>query len=69
MDLEDRPLGRATTVLFGERGGKYPQGNSLLVRGPEETLIVDPSLGVIPRRAALPRTEAQSRRIGACRKT
>ena len=54
MDLEDRPLGRATTVLFGERGGKYPQGNSLLVRGPEETLIVDPSLGVIPRRAALP---------------
>ena len=57
MDLEDRPLGRATTVLFGERGGKYPQGNSLLVRGAEETLIVDPSLGVIPRRAALPRID------------
>jgi glyoxylase-like metal-dependent hydrolase (beta-lactamase superfamily II) len=53
MDLEDRCLGR-TTVLFGEGGGKYPQGNSLLVRGAEETLIVDPSLGVIPRRAALP---------------
>jgi glyoxylase-like metal-dependent hydrolase (beta-lactamase superfamily II) len=53
MELEDRCLGR-TTVLFGEGGGKYPQGNSLLVRGPEETLIVDPSLGVIPRRAALP---------------
>ena len=40
-------------MLFGERGGKYPQGNSLLVRGAEETLIVDPSLGVIPRRARL----------------
>jgi glyoxylase-like metal-dependent hydrolase (beta-lactamase superfamily II) len=57
MELEDRPLGRAATVLFGERGGKYPQGNSLLVRGAEETLILDPSLGVIPRRAALPRVD------------
>jgi glyoxylase-like metal-dependent hydrolase (beta-lactamase superfamily II) len=54
--MEERRLGR-TTVLFGERGGKYPQGNSLLVQGPEETLIVDPSLGVIPRRAALPRVD------------
>jgi glyoxylase-like metal-dependent hydrolase (beta-lactamase superfamily II) len=53
MELQDRPLG-CVTVLFGERGGKYPHGNSLLVRGAEETLIVDPSLGVIPRRAALP---------------
>jgi glyoxylase-like metal-dependent hydrolase (beta-lactamase superfamily II) len=53
MELQDRPHG-CVTVLFGERGGKYPHGNSLLVRGAEETLIVDPSLGVIPRRAALP---------------
>jgi glyoxylase-like metal-dependent hydrolase (beta-lactamase superfamily II) len=44
-------------VLFGERGGKYPQGNSLLVRGADETVIVDPSLGVIPRRARLPRVD------------
>lgn len=57
MDLEDRPLGRAVTVLFGERGGKYPQGNSLLVAGAEETLLLDPSLGVIPRRARLPRVD------------
>jgi glyoxylase-like metal-dependent hydrolase (beta-lactamase superfamily II) len=54
VDLEDRPLGRAATVLFGERGGKYPQGNSLLVQGAEETVLLDPSLGMIPRRARLP---------------
>lgn len=55
MELEDRPLGRAVTVLFGERGGRYPQGNSLVVRGAEETVIVDPSLGLVPRRGRLPR--------------
>jgi glyoxylase-like metal-dependent hydrolase (beta-lactamase superfamily II) len=44
-------------VLFGERGGKYPQGNSLLVRGAEETLVLDPSLGLLPRRARLPRVD------------
>ncbi len=54
--LVDRALG-CVTVLFGERGGRYPQGNSLLVRGGEETAILDPSLGVIPRRAALPRVD------------
>lgn len=42
------------TVLFGERGGKYPQGNSLAVRGAEECLVIDPSLGLLPRRDALP---------------
>lgn len=39
-------LGRATTVLGGERGGKYPHGNSLLVEGADEILVVDPSLTV-----------------------
>jgi glyoxylase-like metal-dependent hydrolase (beta-lactamase superfamily II) len=51
--FEERRIG-AVTVLFGASGGKYPDGNSLLVRGPEETLVIDPALGVIPRRAALP---------------
>ena len=46
-----------TTVLFGHKNGKYPHGNSLLVRGPEETLVIDPSLGVIPRFAELPRVD------------
>jgi glyoxylase-like metal-dependent hydrolase (beta-lactamase superfamily II) len=44
----------ATTVCFGEARGKYPQGNSLFVRGREEALVIDPSLGLIPRRGALP---------------
>lgn len=42
---EERNLGRST-ILFGDRGGRYPQGNSLLVRGLEETVIVDPSLAL-----------------------
>ena len=54
--MADRRLGRAT-VLTGERGGKYPHGNSLLVEGTEETLVVDPSLSLLPRRAALPRVD------------
>jgi glyoxylase-like metal-dependent hydrolase (beta-lactamase superfamily II) len=51
--LEEREIGRVT-VLFGERGGKYPQGNTLWVRGAEERLLVDPSLGLLPRRDRLP---------------
>jgi glyoxylase-like metal-dependent hydrolase (beta-lactamase superfamily II) len=50
--LEDLELG-ATTVCFGEARGKYPQGNSLFVRGAEESLVIDPSLGLIPRKEAL----------------
>ena len=56
MELVDRPLGRAT-VLFGDKSGKYPHGNALLVHGADETVIIDPSLAVIPRRAALPRVD------------
>jgi glyoxylase-like metal-dependent hydrolase (beta-lactamase superfamily II) len=47
----------ATTVCFGAERGKYPQGNSLLVRGREETLVIDPSLGLLPRREQLPRVD------------
>ncbi|MDJ0853406.1 MAG: MBL fold metallo-hydrolase [Myxococcota bacterium] len=46
--IADRPIG-PVTVLFGAGGGKYPDGNSLLVRGGAETLIVDPALGVVAR--------------------
>ncbi|MGH7803442.1 MAG: MBL fold metallo-hydrolase, partial [Candidatus Binatia bacterium] len=45
---EDRVLGRST-ALVGERGGKYPHGSSLLVRGGEETAIIDPSLSLYGR--------------------
>jgi len=50
---EDRKIGNCT-VLFGRDGGKYPEGNSLLVRGADQTLLVDPSLGVVARKGALP---------------
>jgi glyoxylase-like metal-dependent hydrolase (beta-lactamase superfamily II) len=54
--LEELSLG-SVTVLFGAGHGKYPHGNSMLVRGTRETLIVDPSLGVVARKAQLPRAE------------
>jgi glyoxylase-like metal-dependent hydrolase (beta-lactamase superfamily II) len=56
LELEDRKIGRVT-VLFGERGGKYPHGNSLLVQGAQETVLIDPSLSVIPRKGTLPRID------------
>lgn len=37
-------LGAHTTLLGGVERGKYPHGNSLLVRGGEETVVIDPSL-------------------------
>ena len=46
-------LGRST-VLVGERNGKYPQGNSLLIEGARETAIVDPSVAVAEGRFDLP---------------
>ncbi len=56
-DLEDRRLG-ATTILFGEGGGKYPDNNALVVEGAESTVLIDPSLGVRTRgRDGLPRVD------------
>jgi glyoxylase-like metal-dependent hydrolase (beta-lactamase superfamily II) len=54
--LGERSLG-AALVLFGPRGGKYPDGNSLLVRGGDQNVLIDPSLGLWPRREALPRVD------------
>jgi glyoxylase-like metal-dependent hydrolase (beta-lactamase superfamily II) len=50
---EDRVIGRVT-VLGGVRGGKYPHGNSLLIEGSEESLIIDPSLSLIGRPPLVP---------------
>ncbi len=47
----DLELGRVS-VRVGERAGRYPQGNSLVVRG-EETVVIDPSLALAPRAADL----------------
>lgn len=52
----DRPLG-PLTILFGVENGKYPQGNSLLVKGTEKTVLIDPSLGVVERVDHLPEVD------------
>lgn len=44
----DRSFG-PVTVLVGDKNGKYPQGNSLLIRGSGTTAIVDPSMAVVAR--------------------
>jgi glyoxylase-like metal-dependent hydrolase (beta-lactamase superfamily II) len=45
--ITPRRLGSVATVLVGVRGGRYPHGNSLLVTGTEERVIVDPSLSLV----------------------
>jgi glyoxylase-like metal-dependent hydrolase (beta-lactamase superfamily II) len=45
------------TILASERGGRYPDGRSLLIAGPEGTLIVDPSLSVSSRGNDLPQVD------------
>ena len=47
----DRRLGRAT-ALIGQDGGRYPHGNSLLVTGTDETVLIDPSLSLVARGGA-----------------
>ncbi len=52
MVAVQRSLGSYTTVLFGADQGKYPDGNSVLVRGTNGSVLIDPSLTV--RAAAAP---------------
>ena len=49
--FEEQSFG-ATTVYYGAKRGKYPHGNSLVVRGARETVVIDPSLGLVERSAA-----------------
>jgi glyoxylase-like metal-dependent hydrolase (beta-lactamase superfamily II) len=46
----DRTFGHAT-VVFGDKNGKYPHGNSIVVRGAERTAVFDPSLALVERGA------------------
>jgi glyoxylase-like metal-dependent hydrolase (beta-lactamase superfamily II) len=46
MAAQQRSLGSFTTVLFGAEQGKYPDGNSVLVRGSHGSVLIDPSLSV-----------------------
>jgi glyoxylase-like metal-dependent hydrolase (beta-lactamase superfamily II) len=48
----DRRFG-AVTVLVGEKTGKYPDGNSLLIEGATRRALIDPSLSVARRAAQL----------------
>jgi len=48
MQATDRTFGRVT-VLVGEKTGKYPDGNSLWIRGRDAAAMIDPSLSVARR--------------------
>ena len=48
----ERRLTPAVSVLCGDENGAYPSGNSLLVRGRGETVIIDPSVSVVARGGA-----------------
>lgn len=45
----DLILSEHTTVITGAANGKYPDGNSVLVRGRDGTVLIDPSLTVHAR--------------------
>lgn len=46
MVVAQRQLGSHVTVLFGHEQGKYPDGNSVLVRGSRSSALIDPALSV-----------------------
>jgi glyoxylase-like metal-dependent hydrolase (beta-lactamase superfamily II) len=48
----ERALTSDVSVLVGTDAGRYPSGNSLLVRGAGETVIIDPSVDVVARGGA-----------------
>ncbi len=54
--LVERQIG-PVTVLFGYENGKYPYGNSCLIVGTRQSAIVDPCLGVVARKDALPKAD------------
>ena len=43
----ERRLTAHVSVLVGDDGGRYPSGNSLVVRGKGEAVIIDPSVTVV----------------------
>jgi glyoxylase-like metal-dependent hydrolase (beta-lactamase superfamily II) len=54
---EDRPDDQTfgpVQVLFGEGGGRYPDGNSIVVRGERESVLMDPAIGLVARGEARP---------------
>lgn len=49
---DERVLSPSVSVLVGANNGGYPSGNSLLVRGAGETVLIDPSIDVVTRGGA-----------------
>lgn len=45
----ERILTDRVSVLAGEMNGQYPSGNSLLVEGDSEVIVIDPSIDVVTR--------------------
>lgn len=48
-DLRLGHSGRHVIALVGTDAGRYPYGTSVLVQGPEESVLIDPSLAVSER--------------------
>ncbi len=48
----ERRLTDSISVLVGEANGAYPSGNTLLVRGAGESVLIDPSVTVVERGGA-----------------
>jgi len=46
---DERRLTPSISVLVGDANGAYPSGNSLLVRGTGESVVIDPSVTVVAR--------------------
>ena len=46
---DERKLTDRVSVLVGANSGRYPSGNTLLVRGAGEAVVIDPALDVISR--------------------
>lgn len=54
----ERRLTDRVSVLVGSEAGKYPSGNSLVVRGESEAFVIDPSVDVVKRGGAPVRIDA-----------
>ena len=54
----EQQLTEHVSVLVGSNSGKYPSGNSVLVRGEGEAVIIDPSIDVVAAGGAPARVDA-----------
>ncbi|MDA3015240.1 MAG: MBL fold metallo-hydrolase [Actinomycetota bacterium] len=55
---QERRLSEHVSVLVGDANGGYPSGNSVLVRGAGEAVIIDPSVTAVAKGGAPVRVDA-----------